>query len=66
MSGTYRYVSIHELPAYEAAGWFDLGPLPGHHAGYSHLMYLADETQTVNLGKPDPIPEQDISNDEQN
>jgi hypothetical protein len=33
-----RYVVHSRVEAYEAAGWINHGPMPGHHADYSCLM----------------------------
>jgi hypothetical protein len=33
-----RYVTHSRVAAFERAGWTSLGPSPGHHGNYSHIM----------------------------
>lgn len=34
----FRYVRIPDVPRFMAMGWHDLGPCPGRHGDWSHLM----------------------------
>lgn len=41
MTRIYRYVFHGRVSEYEALDWTDLGPMPGHHGRWSHLMLWA-------------------------
>lgn len=42
-----RYVPYKEVAAWEAIGWVDCGPVPGHHAIYSQRMRWDGEGEPV-------------------
>lgn len=51
MNRFYRYVTPSCVQAYEALGWLDLGPTPGHHGQWSNTMVYADHCEEP----PEPV-----------